>query len=46
MAEPGNFSMEALQNMMKAMVEELKQDNVKPKEELKQDNVKHNRKFK
>ena len=26
MAEPGNFSMEALQNMRKAMVEELKQD--------------------
>ena len=29
MAEPGNFSMEALRNMMQAMVDELKQDNVK-----------------
>ena len=37
MAEQGSFNMETLQNMMQAMVEELKQDNLKLKEELKQD---------
>ena len=34
MAEPGNFSMEPLRNMMQAMVDELKQDNVKLTENL------------
>ena len=35
MAETGNFRMEALQNMMKAMVEELIQDYVKHNRKLK-----------
>ena len=37
MAEPGSFSLEALQNMMRAMMDEL---SIKQTEELKQENLK------